>query len=147
MRGEYKTKARSAIMDYLKSHAEERFTAGDIYRKLNEREEGIDRATVYRNLDRLWEEGALVRYREADNNATLYQFIGEKETCNQHMHAQCSECGKIFHLENDFVEDFTDHMHSVYGIDIDPGKTMIVGKCEECRDGEDCSEEDDRNGN
>ena len=136
MRNEYKTKARGAIMEYLKSHSDQRFTAGDIYKQLNQNESGIDRATVYRNLDRLWEEGALVRFREPDSNATLYQYFGEKDTCNRHMHAQCSECGKIFHLENEFVEEFTDHMQSVYGIDIDPSKTMIVGKCGECKNGD-----------
>lgn len=128
----YKTKARECIVAYLKEHSGKRFTAREIYNYLKDEVEGINRTTIYRNLDRLCEQGELMRYKEPNQDAWYYQYSEEHQHCDQHIHAQCSECGKIFHLENDFVDDFEEKLHKFYGLDINASKTMIVGKCEDC---------------
>ena len=132
MKGEYKTKARAWIMEYLKEHAEKRLTAREICEAIKSEVDGVNRTTVYRNLDRLCEQGSLVKYKEPNQESWYYQYSSGNGHCNDHMHAQCSECGKIFHLDHDFVEEFEKKMHSVYGLDMNPSKSMIVGKCEEC---------------
>lgn len=128
----YKTKARECIVAYLKEHSGKRFTAREIYNYLKDEVEGINRTTIYRNLDRLCEQGELMRYKEPNQDAWYYQYSEEHQHCDQHIHAQCSDCGKIFHLENDFVDDFEEKLHKFYGLDINASKTMIVGKCEDC---------------
>lgn len=128
----YKTKARECIVAYLKEHSGKRFTAREIYNYLKDEVEGINRTTIYRNLDRLCEQGELMRYKEPNQDAWYYQYSEEHQHCDQHIHAQCSECGKIFHLENDFVDEFEEKLHKIYGLDINASKTMIVGKCEDC---------------
>lgn len=59
MKSTYKTKAREEIMAYLKEHTEQRFTAREIFEAVSGKAEGINRTTVYRNLDRLCETGDL----------------------------------------------------------------------------------------
>ncbi|MBQ8951682.1 MAG: transcriptional repressor [Eubacterium sp.] len=132
MKNPYKTKAREYIVTYLQNNSGKRFTAREIYNYLRDEVEGINRTTVYRNLDRLCEQGELVRYKEPNQDAWYYQFSDEHKHCDKHIHAQCSECGKIFHLENEFVEEFEEKIHKIYGLDINASKTMIVGKCDEC---------------
>ena len=132
MKGEYMTKARGWIVEYLKNHAEKRFTAREIYEAIKNDIDGVNRTTVYRNLDHLCEQGKLVKYKEPNQESWYYQYSSEHSHCNDHMHAQCSECGKIFHLDNEFVEEFEKKMQSVYGLDMNPSRSMIVGKCEEC---------------
>lgn len=134
MKGVYKTKAREYIISYLKSHSEKRFTAREIYEYLIQELEGVNRVTVYRNLDRLCEQGDLVKYKEPNQEAWYYQYSEDHCHCDKHMHAQCSECGKIFHLENSFVDEFEEKLHAVYGLDINSSKTIIIGKCEECNE-------------
>lgn len=133
MKNEYKTKSRTLIIDYLKNHSDQRFTARDIYKKLNEDDASINRATVYRNLERLCKQGKLVKYKDANADACFFRYSDQHEHCNQHMHAQCSNCGKILHLENEFVDDFENQIHSIYGIDIDFQKTIIFGTCDKCK--------------
>jgi Fe2+ or Zn2+ uptake regulation protein len=133
VKSEYKTKPRNRIIEYLKQNADIKFTARDIYNKLEKDGETINRATVYRNLERLYQEGKLIRYKESDSNATCYQYSENHGQCNHHMHAQCTECGKIFHLNKEFVEEFEEKVHLVYGVDVDCSKTVIVGKCNECK--------------
>ena len=133
MKTEYNTKPRNAIIEYLRENADIRFTARDILKALNAGGEGLDRSTVYRNLERLCNEGKLVKYRESDVNATCYQYSEEHGSCHDHTHAQCSDCGKIFHLDNEILDEAAKKMKEDYGIEIDYGKTVIMCKCDECK--------------
>ena len=133
MRNSYKTKAREYIIQYLKEHSDRRFTAREVYNYLKLEDSGVNRTTVYRNLDRLCENGDLVRYKEPNQDAWYYQYSESHQHCDEHMHAQCSECGRIFHLENPFVHDFAEKLEREYGLNIDSSKTMIIGKCDECK--------------
>jgi len=133
MKNTYKTKAREEIITYLKKHTEQRFTAGEIYEAVNTRAAGINKTTIYRNLDRLCETGDLLRFKEPNLDSWYYQYSSEHEHCDEHMHAQCSECGRIFHLEKPFVNNFGKKVLSEYGLDINPSKTVIIGVCDECR--------------
>lgn len=100
---------------------------------LFETDSKINKSTVYRNLERLVQEGRLVQYKEASINAICYQYSESHNHCHEHMHAQCSKCGKIFHLDNEIVEEFENKIHSVYGLGVDINKTVIVGQCDDCK--------------
>ncbi len=128
----YKTKAREYILDYLKEHSDKRFTARELYDCVKDDIESINRTTIYRNLDRLCELGELIRYKEPNQDAWYYQYSKEHDHCDKHLHAQCSECGKIFHLESEFVDEFEEKMQSIYGLDVNSSQTMIIGKCTDC---------------
>ena len=133
MKSTYKTKSREEIMAYLKSHTEQRFTAREIFEAVSEQTEGINRTTVYRNLDRLCETGDLPRFKEPNQDSWYYQYSSEHDHCDEHMHAQCSACGRIFHLEESFVDTFEKRVLDEYGLVIDPSKSIIIGKCDKCR--------------
>ncbi|MCR5144099.1 MAG: transcriptional repressor [Lachnospiraceae bacterium] len=133
MKGEYKTKPRNAIIEYLKENADTRFTARDILNAVDVEGVELDRSTVYRNLERLCKEGCLVKYKETGVNATCYQYSEGHGSCHDHMHAQCSVCGKIFHLDNSILEDASAKIKKEYGIEIDYGKTVLMCICQECK--------------
>ena len=132
MKSEYKTKPRNLIIEYLKANADTRFTARDILNAVKDKGDGLDRSTVYRNLERLCKEGKLVKYKETDVNASCYQYSEGHESCHEHMHAQCSECGRIFHLDNSIFKSAAKKMTEEYGIEIDYGKSVIICVCEKC---------------
>ncbi len=134
MKGTYKTKAREEIMAYLKEHTEQRFTAREICEAVSGKTDSINRTTVYRNLDRLCETGDLLKFKEPNQDAWYYQYSFDHDHCDEHMHAQCSECGRIFHLEDSFADTFEKKVQDEYGLIIDPSKTIIIGKCDKCRD-------------
>ncbi|MBQ4232689.1 MAG: transcriptional repressor [Lachnospiraceae bacterium] len=133
MKNEYKTKTRQLILDFLNEHTESCFTAADIYKNINESDGSINRATVYRNLDRLCQQGILLKFKDNDSDASLFRYSGDHEHCDSHMHAQCSDCGKLFHIEGEFARKFEEEVKTAYGIDVDPKKTIIVGKCDDCK--------------
>ncbi len=133
MNNSYKTKPRNAIIEYLKGNPDTRFTAKDIIYALNNGSDVVDRSTIYRNLERLCSEGTIVKYKESDINAACYQYSEHHSECHSHIHAECSKCGKIFHLDNDIFSEAEKKMKSKYGIDIDYGKTVIIGICDNCK--------------
>ena len=132
MKNTYKTKARESIVSYLKNNPDKRFTAREIFDYVKDEAEGVNRTTVYRNLDRLCEQGDLTKFKEPNQDAWFFQYSVEHKHCNSHMHAQCSECGKIFHLEKPFVDDFESKLRDTYGLDVNASKTVIIGVCEDC---------------
>lgn len=133
MKNTYKTKAREEIISYLKNHPEQRLTAREIYEAVCDGEKTVDRTTIYRNLDRLCENGGLMRFKEPNQESWYYQYSSDHEHCDRHMHAQCSVCGKVFHLDRPFVDAFAEGMIKEYGLDISPADTVILGKCSECK--------------
>jgi Fe2+ or Zn2+ uptake regulation protein len=133
----YKTKVRALIVNYLKENRDRRFTAREIYDSIKDEAGSLNQTTIYRNMDRLCEEGKLVRYKEPNQNAWYYQFSEENRNCHRHMHAQCSSCGRIFHLEKPFVDDFTERIRDLYGLDVSPSRTIIIGRCSACGAAED----------
>ncbi len=133
MKNTYKTKAREGLIAYLKGHNEQRFTAREIYEAVCSDQASMNRTTVYRNLDRLCESGELLKFKEPNQDSWYYQYSSKHDDCDKHMHAQCSNCGKIFHLENPFVKNFGDKLLDEYGLDIDTSKTIIFGRCSKCR--------------
>ncbi|MCR4600943.1 MAG: transcriptional repressor [Clostridia bacterium] len=134
MKSTYKTRAREVIIAYLNEHSEQRFTAKEVYESVAGRVNGINRTTVYRNLDRLCETGELLRFREPNQDSWYFQYSREHDNCDEHMHARCSICGRVFHLEKPFVSRFEKDLLEEYGLDLEPSQTVIIGKCSECRD-------------
>ena len=132
MKTEYKTKARTVLFEFLQENPDRGFTAIDLLTYLQLNIEGVNKTTVYRNLDRLCEQGIIYKYREPEHEGWFYQYSTEHTHCNTHMHGKCSKCGKLFHIEDDFVNDFEKNVMENYGLKIDFGKTLIIGICQAC---------------
>ena len=132
MKAEYRTKARAALLEFLQENSDRGFSAIDLLTYLQLNIEGVNKTTVYRNLDRLCEQGVIYKYREPDHDGWFYQYSKEHTQCNMHMHGKCSKCGKLIHIEDDFVIDFKNLIKKNYGLQVDLGKTLVVGVCAAC---------------
>lgn len=133
MKGSNKTLPRLLIIEFLKNNPDKRFTAGDVFAGINSMECGVVKSTVYRNIDKLCNEGRLVKYKEPNSKAMSYQYSEGHGSCKEHSHAQCSECGKLFHIDNEVFAEATAKMRDRYGFNMDHRKTLIIGICNECQ--------------
>lgn len=134
MKGNNKTLPRLLIIEFLKKNPDKRFTARDIYNGINIKKGEAVKSTVYRNIDKLCNEGRLVKYKEPNAKAMSYQYSEGHGSCKEHSHAQCSECGKLFHIENEVFAEAAKKMREQYGINMDFQKTLIIGICTECKE-------------
>ncbi|MGI5990048.1 MAG: Fur family transcriptional regulator [Lachnospiraceae bacterium] len=130
---EYKTKYRDWLQKYFEEHADEKVCAKDIYERMKADGFSVSLTTVYRNLDRLEKENVLQEHKTGGDDERFYQYLQPQMDCNSHLHLLCSRCGKIIHLNCDFMGEISDHLMKEHGFQVDCRESMLVGLCKECR--------------
>ncbi len=135
MERKYKTKQRDSIIEYLKINKDKHITADAIIEHFKNTGSPIGKSTVYRCLDSLVSENLVRKYVISEKEGSCFQYIENQKHCANHYHMKCTECGKIFHLECDEIEELQDHILKSHKFKIDICKTVLYGLCSECLKG------------
>ncbi|NLL77210.1 MAG: transcriptional repressor [Clostridiales bacterium] len=133
MQKNYNTKSKAAIMKYLQSNKEHVFCAADVYSYMQKNAIQVNLATIYRNLDKLTDTGILLKYKTPEDESCMYQYVEPNANCREHIHMQCRVCGKIFHLECDFMKEVTEHLLGHHGFVLECEGSVLTGQCKDCR--------------
>ncbi len=120
-----KSRKRDRILELLKS-TDKHPSADWIYDKLKREFPELSIATVYRNLNFLFEEGLI---KKIDSGSSFDRF---EANADQHYHFTCKQCGKIIDLPvpvdntlHEIVNSNTSNIAHSHTID-------FFGLCEEC---------------
>lgn len=127
----YITKQGQLIKDFLKNNSGRHFSADEVYFVLMSNGEQIGKTTVYRQLERLSDEGTARKFLSGTNGACCYQFA-DPDVCHNHYHLKCSKCGELLHVECDFLDKLSEHIYDDHKFTIDGSKTVLYGLCENC---------------
>ncbi len=130
---EYRTRNKDRIMDYLMRHKEKRFHAGDVYEEMCKQGMSMNLTTVYRNLEKLTQNGTLIKYKTSDEESALYQY-SESEQCKEHLHLQCRRCKQIYHLDCGFMDQISEHLMMDHHFLLECDGSLLIGLCENCRE-------------
>lgn len=126
----YQTKTQQILLEYISSLEHTRFSAKDLIDYFTNSETTIGAATIYRQLDRMCEDGSLRRYTYGEEGGAYYQYLGE--SCISHYHLTCTQCGKLVHLECDLVDKMQQHIWQDHQFLIQPATTVFFGICLDC---------------
>jgi len=129
----YKTRQRQAILDYLTCEREGHLTAKQIAAHFAQSGAPIGLTTIYRRLEELERLGKVRRYH-ADGDGACFQLIDENGGCCEHFHLKCEVCGRLLHMECDYLEGIAHHIEEEHGFLVNPSKLLLYGVCEECRE-------------
>lgn len=129
----YRTKSKDAIMEYLERNREHSFSAYDVNEYMRENGIQVNLTTIYRNLDKLTESGRLMKYKTAEDEFCRYQCAKPHAQCYEHLHMQCRECGKILHMECQFMDEITKHLYEHHQFALECTGSVLMGLCGECR--------------
>ncbi len=132
MKRTYHTKCKTYIMNYLKNHSSKRFSAQDIFSYIEKEGGTVNIATIYRNLDNLVNNEILMKYKTAEDDRCLYQYVEPHSGCHSHLHIQCKKCGKISHLDCDAMEEFQRHLMGHHGFVLECQTSILTGICSDC---------------
>ena len=132
----YNTIQKQTILELLDKHKNEHLNVDEMMALLYERKENVSRATLYRTLDNLVQNGIVRKYTINENEKACYQIIDE-DNCHNHFHLVCSNCGKLIHLECDKFEDILHHFKEDHGFVVFPSRVVLYGLCSECQKKED----------
>ncbi len=130
----YETKQSKLVYEFLKFNLNKHFSAEEVYYGLISDGNNIGRTTVYRQLDRLCDEGKATKFFSGENNSCCYQFRSDE--CSRHYHLKCSSCGKLIHTQCEFLDNLSRHIFNDHNFTIDDSKTVLYGICKDC--GKEC---------
>ena len=130
MRGEYSTKQKSVILDFIKESSSH-LTVGDIVEGLRLQNISVGKATVYRALEKLCETGMVRKFVIDEKSGACYQYAKDAE-CANHFHLKCVKCGKLIHLSCSFLSSMEEHILEEHNFKISSGKTVLYGICGSC---------------
>ena len=125
------TKQKQVVIEFLKKQ-NEHVTAEDVILNLRNGNIPVGKATVYRILKQLEENGRVKRYHLTDGARACYRYIREDSTCNEHSHLMCRDCGGVVHFKSEPLMQVTRNLERSEGFVIDDRKTVFYGKCKMC---------------
>ena len=127
----YNTKQKEAVLACLKAHSEGHVHAADIAEHLAGAGNKVGLTTIYRQLDKLVEEGVVKKF-VTEGSSACYQYVGDGH-CGEHFHLKCESCGKLIHLKCRTFDRLSAHILEEHGFLSDPGRTTLYGVCSDCR--------------
>lgn len=118
------TKQRQLIKDCIVGYPKH-LTAKQVFDLVNQNDQSISLATVYRNLNALVDQHEISCFTSC-NNEVVYDG-----TLTNHDHFICTSCGKIIDIEP-LDEQTIDAYQSKYGVKIDAKQVVLSGLCHDC---------------
>jgi Fur family ferric uptake transcriptional regulator len=127
----YSTQQGRLILDYLVSLGDEHVTVNQIVQHFRKQKIPIGQTTIYRHLEKLYDNGIIRRYSLSEGSA-CYQYIRNDKPCQEHFHLKCEICGELIHLECDLLDEIQKHVHKKHNFQINALKTVFYGTCDRC---------------
>lgn len=125
------TRQRRRIHEVLLQSGEVHLSAAELYCRLVQKGEKIGKATVYRTLNKLVQEGLVTKYIAEKGMSACFAYRVQPE-CAKHTHLKCVVCGELFHLDCDKMQKLLRHINEAHRFRIDPSKTVFYGLCDSC---------------
>lgn len=127
---EYATGPRKQLLAFFKENHDKQFTVEEV--EAGMKDSAISVSSIYRNVNRMVEDGALQRFLGDGSRKSLYQYIGGS-ACSEHVHYKCDNCGLIFHMDHRSME-ILNELAGKSEFVIDNKKTVLHGLCRRCRE-------------
>lgn len=129
----YNTKQRDLILTYLKTVPGEHITAAEICTHFRSIGIQIGMSTVYRQLERLVDEGTVRKFIIDSNSPACFEYEGgddgEPAAC---FHCKCVKCGKVIHLKCSEIQYIQEHLFEEHRFKMSESRTVFYGLCENC---------------
>lgn len=127
-RGRYRTKQQEIILDCLKKQKSRFLTVDQFMDCLRKEGVQVGQTTVYRVLERLAEDGEIMKLPMEDGSKIRYCYA-DKDELNKPGKLVCMRCGRFIPLECSKMADFLDHIYEEHGFEMDNQHTVLYGYC------------------
>ncbi len=130
----YNTRQKENLLEFLMKNKSKHTNVQEISAFLSAEGTPVGVATIYRQLDKLVEQGIVRKYVFDGKTCACYQYIEDDEQCRSHFHLKCLCCGRLIHLDCDHLAELTRHIEDGHGFKIDYSQTVFYGRCSVCAD-------------
>lgn len=125
----YQTGQRLLLLSFFRENSEAAFTVDQIAQNFSDAQ--ISRSAIYRNVDKMAQDGLLRKTPAAEGRKMLYQYVACKAPCER-IHLRCEQCGRVFHMEDKADEEALKSVLQKEGFRLDDRATILPGICREC---------------
>jgi Fur family ferric uptake transcriptional regulator len=130
------TKPRVALLSRIIAGGGAHLSADALHEQVAASSPPIHRTTVYRTLEGLTSAGVL-RHVHLDRGITAYHLVdppklSSRLSNDEHLHAQCSQCGRVTDLPADVLGDTAQRIRRASGFRLDASHVALSGRCKEC---------------
>lgn len=129
---EYKTKQRDLILSCLRENKAQHITVDEIIEHLKAQGTPVGQTTVYRNLGKFVKDGIVLKYTNAEDMTSCYQYVEQSDGCVTHYHLVCIDCGQMVHLQCEYLDNLSTHISNEHQFNLDKFKTVLYGCCNIC---------------
>ncbi len=135
---QYHTKNYDELLSFLKSIPGKHISVQEICAHFSYKEKPMGMTTVYRQLERLVEQGVVQKYNLENGERACFEYIGEGGQVHDKncFHCKCTKCGKLIHIECEEISRIEKHILDDHDFVIDEAHTVFYGLCKECRKAE-----------
>ncbi len=129
----YRTKQRDKLIEYFERDVHRSVSAQDIYRELNEEEQGelISLSAIYRNLAEMEKEQLLCKVSKNGETRALYQYVHPTGCCGV-IHLKCEECEETLHLDKSVSQMIFSMAQNQFQFFLNGSSAYLYGKCSLC---------------
>ena len=121
-----KTIQNTLVLETVKK-LQRHVTADEVFEEIVKEYPSIGRGTVYRNLQRLCEQGE-IRKVEVPEGADYYDII-----LKPHYHIRCVKCGKMFDVDMPYIDNLETSVKDFHGFSEVSHDIMFKGICADCQ--------------
>lgn len=132
-KAKYTTVSHTMIMKYLADNHDKLVTVNDIDSFLRKEGVEVNISTIYRFLNKLSDSGEVMKYIASKGEMSSFQYVNDKRHCKEHLHLQCVKCGRIIHLECDFMNEISCHINRHHEFSLQCESSVLYGICKECK--------------
>ena len=129
----YNTRQREKLIAFLIKNKNKHTNVQEISAYLSAEGSPVGTATIYRQLDKLVENGTVRKYSFDGKTGACYQYIDDGENCREHFHLKCLSCGRLIHLDCSHLREISQHISEEHGFEIDSSQTVFYGICKDCK--------------
>jgi len=123
----YMTRQQRAVLDCIARFPGGNCTATELTEQLHARGEAVGLTTVYRQLDRLVQQGQV--HKIVTDEGAHYQYCSAHGDC---FLLKCERCGMIVHMDCSHLGELYQHIFEEHHFTINPRRTLFYGLCEKC---------------
>ena len=128
---EYNTEQKKLLLEFLEKNHDSAFTIEEITTELKSRGASVGKSTVYRLMTRLVEEKRVKRQLADGSRKAIYRITLD-EHCHNHLHLQCTKCGRVLHLDEEVSDRLLDTVKMLKDFSVSEENTVLMGKCADC---------------
>lgn len=133
-KSKYKTRQKEELLEFLEKKPGVHITVGEVCDYFRAQGKTIGQTTVYRNLERMVDEGIVNKYVIDQNTPACFEYMSIDSHAGSGVcfHCKCERCGKLIHLSCSEMNELSEHLSTHHRFLLDPRRTVFYGVCEEC---------------